>query len=73
MTLDEWLKKKKRSSGDFANGIGVSRQQVDRYRRDGDIPGREVMDKIVAATDGSVGPLDFYGMTKRRRSASARG
>ena len=60
MQLREYLKIKGITIPAFAEMIGVSVQAVHRYVEGKRIPQREVMKKIKAATDGSVGAEDFY-------------
>lgn len=60
MKFDTWMRRNKCTSQKMAVRLGVSRQQVDRYRHEKQIPGRVVMPKVVRATKGQVGPADFY-------------
>lgn len=60
MKLARWLSLTGTSEAAFAARIGVSAISVRRYRDGLRLPMRDVMVRIVAATDGEVGPEDFY-------------
>lgn len=61
MTLSEFLSERGLTDERFAQSVGVSRTTVLRWRN-GLIPERETMSRIVEATDGEVTPNDFYGV-----------
>lgn len=47
----------------FARSIGTSSEAVRRYAAGQRVPRPAVMQKIIEATKGAVGPGDFYGLT----------
>lgn len=49
------------TEADFASLIGVQQSTVNRLRR-GSVPTKDVMAKIVTATDGKVRADDFFGL-----------
>lgn len=60
MKLDAYLSTHGLSQSEFAARIGVSQPAVAKYVAGKRIPHRDVMARIVAETDGLVGPADFY-------------
>lgn len=63
--LAAWLARKNMLPGEFAARIGTTREAVRKYclpfgTRGRQVPGLEIMERIVAATDGDLGPADFY-------------
>lgn len=60
MTLRDYLSKRQMTGREFAAVIGVHDVSVYRYLCGERIPRPKVMARIVAATDGEVGPADFY-------------
>jgi hypothetical protein len=62
MKLSTYLAEKHLSPTEFGRRIGVSSESVRRYRDGGRIPERDVMARIVEATDSLVTPNDFYQM-----------
>lgn len=60
MTLHEYLAARQIGVPAFAEAIQVHPQSVYRYIDGSRIPRPKVMARIVAATDGEVGPADFY-------------
>lgn len=62
MTLDSYLKENAMTEADFASLIGVQQSTVNRLRR-GSVPTKDVMGRIVAATDGKVRADDFFGLS----------
>lgn len=60
MRLSEYLERRNESEAEFASRIGRSRESVRRYCNGERIPDRETMPVIVAATDRSVMPNDFF-------------
>lgn len=61
MTLDSYLKGAGLTEAQFADRIGVHQSTVNRLRL-GSIPSKELMARIVDATDGHVRADDFYGL-----------
>lgn len=61
MTLDSYLRENAMTEADFASLIGVQQSTVNRLRR-GSVPTKDVMAKIVTATDGKVRADDFFGL-----------
>jgi transcriptional regulator with XRE-family HTH domain len=61
VTLAIYLKTARLNDAEFGRRIGVPRQYVQRYRH-GSIPTPEIMERIVAATDGQVTANDFFGI-----------
>ena len=69
MTLSEFLSERGLTDERFAQSVGVSRTTVLRWRN-GLIPERETMTRIVEATDGEVTPNDFYGVATAHPSTT---
>lgn len=59
MTLDQFLADRQIKEADFAAKIGATQPTVNRLRK-GQVPGKELMAAIFAATDGSVTANDFF-------------
>jgi transcriptional regulator with XRE-family HTH domain len=59
MTLSAWLTAQNLSDVAFAAQIGVTRQALYRYKHGERFPHRDVMARIIDATDGAVTPNDF--------------
>lgn len=71
MTLQSYLDTEKERPAAFARRIKVEPSTVHKYLKQGYIPGREIMERIVSATDGAVTASDFYDKPKaKRRKAS---
>jgi DNA-binding transcriptional regulator YdaS (Cro superfamily) len=62
MKLKDWLTKTGIQPSDFAKTIETQPAAVSRYCAGTRIPEKEVMPRIVAATNGEVTPNDFYGV-----------
>ena len=60
MTLAEYLRQHDLNATQFAAQIGVSISAAWRYAEGKRRPGTAIMLRIVEATDGAVGPADFY-------------
>jgi predicted transcriptional regulator len=60
MKLAAWLSENSITQAAFAEKIGSSQPQVARFAVGSRIPNRDTMRRIVAATEGAVGPTDFY-------------
>jgi transcriptional regulator with XRE-family HTH domain len=63
--LRAFRKRRRLTRAEVAEAIGVSAVQVGRYELPFSDPSRqvprvEVLEKIIAFTEGAVGPLDFY-------------
>ena len=69
MTLSEFLSERGLTDERFAQSVGVTRTTVLRWRN-GLLPERDTMARIVEATDGAVTPNDFYGLTDRDHSTT---
>lgn len=59
MTLSEYLRRHDLTAAAFAERIGVATMTISRYARGQRHPRPAIMRRIVAATDGAVGPNDF--------------
>ena len=59
MTLHAYLRERGLTYEAFGNLIDVSAQAVWRYTHGRRHPRPEIMRRIIAATDGAVGPQDF--------------
>lgn len=59
MTLDDFLKKKRKTEAEFAAEIGLSQSQVNRLRTTNSMPSWATIEKISAATRGKVTANDF--------------
>lgn len=62
MTLKQYLSEPGRSATLLATELGVSVSTITRAANGETIPSRELMKQISQATDGEVGPNDFYGI-----------
>ena len=62
MRLQEYLGASNVSEAEFGKLLGVSQVAVHRYVTGQRIPAREIMTKIISATDGNVLPNDFYNL-----------
>ena len=71
MKLADYLKRNGLTNAAFGERIGMTREAVRRYCVDG-MPSRAVMAKIHAATDGAVGPNDFYAIGGKPNAAKKR-
>ncbi len=60
MKLGEWLRSRGMSQQAFADAAGVSQGAVARFVLGRRMPNREMMRKIVEATEGQVMPNDFH-------------
>jgi transcriptional regulator with XRE-family HTH domain len=60
MKLDEHLASTAVSHSEFAAKIGVSKKAVDHWIAGRRLPRPEQMRRIIEATNGAVGPGDFY-------------
>ncbi len=63
--LADWLTRNKLRPGVFAERIGTTREAVRKYCLPfGDssrqVPGLEIMERIIAATGNELSPADFY-------------
>lgn len=63
MNLEAWMRAANLTDAAMAGRIGVSTFAVRKYRRSERIPTREIMSRIVEATDGQVTANDFYAQT----------
>ncbi len=59
MNLSEYLSDHGLSPAKFAERIGVTDESIRRYAHGQRYPRPEIMRRIVATTDGAVGPEDF--------------
>jgi DNA-binding transcriptional regulator YdaS (Cro superfamily) len=66
MTLSEYLTTKNLSPGEFAKRLKCAEPTVNRYITGARIPEKQMMVRIVRATDGDVTPNDFYGVQPER-------
>ena len=65
MDLGKWIEEHlDGNQSEFARMIGVSRWSVSRYVEDR-VPAPDVMLRIVRATRGGVGPVDFYPLCRK--------
>ena len=62
MKFSEYLQTKKITQEEVAKALGVSQATVSRWIQEDFIPSKELMQKIVAFTNGDVQPNDFYGV-----------
>lgn len=60
MKLETYLSERKLTDTAFAAVVGVTSEAVRRYKAGTRIPDRDVMIRIVTATDGLVRADDFY-------------
>ena len=70
MKLRDWLKARAVTQDAFGERIGRSQQAVSRYC-DGRVPDKETIRRIHAATDGEVGPPDWYDLPTPAAQAAA--
>lgn len=71
MKLIDWLKKEGLTYEEYASRIQVkSPRSVQRYATGEQVPGRDIMARIVKTTNGEVTPNDFYEMVPARRAGS---
>lgn len=69
MTLAEYLEESGATRAEAAEALGVSQVTVHRYLKEGAIPNREVMPRLVKWSNGKVTPNDFYELPKSRKRA----
>ena len=69
MNLDNYLSNHGLSPAEFAKRIGVTDESVRRYTHGRRHPRPEIMRRIVAATDGQVGPQDFLDASEDGEAA----
>ena len=60
MKLKTYIETEELTEAAFARKIGVSQVAVNRYCAGHRLPGRSVMQKIAAETNGAVTPNDFF-------------
>lgn len=60
MTLDLWLELTGMTEADFAERIGSTQWNINRWRHGKRLPRPQVMRAIAKATKGCVQPSDFY-------------
>lgn len=60
MTLDSYLTANKITEADFAALIGSTQSTVNRLRKNGQIPSKELMAAIFMKTGGAVRADDFF-------------
>lgn len=66
MKLSIWRRIHDLTLAELSKRIGVTEVSLSRYERGERIPAREIMPKIVKATDGAVQPNDFYSEDKEQ-------
>lgn len=69
MTLDQYLADRQIKEADFAAMIGATQPTVNRLRK-GQVPGKELMTAIFAATDGAVTANDFFDIAPAQPDAA---
>jgi transcriptional regulator with XRE-family HTH domain len=60
MTLDQWMKEQGITAEKLSAEIGTSSEAVRRYRSGSRMPGPEIAERIVAATNGAVAIQDLH-------------
>lgn len=60
MTLDQWLTMTGKTESFFADRIGSTQWNVNRWRHGKRLPRPAMMRAIAKATNGCVQPSDFY-------------
>lgn len=70
MKLADYRKQRSLTLAELAGQVGVSEVAMSRYENGHRIPGRDVMARIVAVTDGAVQPNDFYPSPATQESAA---
>lgn len=64
MTLDQYIAANGMTNAAFAELIEVDQSTVYRMRQpNGQVPSRDIMVRIFAATGGKVTPNDFFGVS----------
>lgn len=61
MKLSEWLTENRVSRAEFARQVGVSGAAITQWCDGSIYPSREMAERIVEVTNGSVTPNDFLG------------
>lgn len=62
MKLQEYRKKENKTQNEVAEDLGVAQSNVASWENGLRIPRPEIMQKIIAYTNGEVQPNDFYGV-----------
>lgn len=60
MTLKQYLRLTNHTDAQFAALVGVSQPAVNKWRNGLAVPRPAQMKKIIVATEGAVGPADFF-------------
>ncbi len=63
MKLSKFLKERDLTCGEFGDQVGATAEAVRLWASDQRIPKKEFMEKIAAATDGTVLANDFFNVT----------
>lgn len=64
MKLHDYLTKHGIKANAFARAVGTSQPAMSRYVRQLRIPPKDLVTRIFEATDGLVGPADFYELSE---------
>lgn len=72
MKLKDYLKTNGRTYEQFAQAIRVSPVSVYRYASGRQLPDRDVLPRIYAATDGAVTPNDFFDFLPKGEGSEVR-
>lgn len=65
----DYLKESEQTQAEFATQVEVSQQAVSKWCSGESVPNTRVMSRIVRATQGRVGPPDFYDIEEQSDSA----
>lgn len=71
MRLSDYLEKNRLTQTAFAELIGADQGQIARYVSGERLPRRDLMQKIIDATDGAVTPNDFFQVPTPSQEAAA--
>jgi hypothetical protein len=71
MNLKDYLEVKGETERSFGDRVGRTQSAVSKWCNKSRIPDREAMRAIFFATDGAVGPADFYDLAAEDMAKAA--